>query len=393
VFLSKDGYDEIVLKQILVPILLTAATLAAQAPPGGRGKGKGGPPPPPHYVVNPDRTVTFNLVAPQATAVAISGDFTNDLAQQAMTKSEAGHWTFTTKTPLRPAMYGYTFSIDGATRLLDPRNPMIKPGETASESMFEVPADQPASYNVQDVPHGTVHVNYYRSKTFNNADRMVYVYTPPGYETSKAKYPVLYLLHGAGDTESGWFSIGRANVILDNLIAQGKAKPMIVVMPFGRPGQAVTLGPQNAAPPLNGMQFSNDVLQDVVPFAEKAYRISGKPEDRAIAGLSMGGGQSLEIGLNNLDKFRYVGAFSAAVAGNAAQSYAKAFADAAVTNKQLKVFSLYCGDADFLFQANTAFHNQLDAKGIKHSWTVSADGHQWRNWRDYLTDFAPKLFR
>jgi enterochelin esterase family protein len=371
--------------KILLLTSLAAVMLVAQ----GRG-GRGGPPAPPPYVVHADRSVTFSIAAPQAASVQLSGDFMT--GAQAMTKSEAGVWSFTS-SPLRPALYGYTLSIDGVARLLDPRNPMIKPGETASESMFEVPAEKPAPYNIQDVPHGTVHVNYYRSKTFNNADRMLYVYTPPGYETSKDKYPVLYLLHGAGDTESGWFSIGRANIILDNLIAQGKAKPMIVVMPFGRPGQAVTLGPQNAAAPLAGAQFPQDLLEDVLPFAEKAYRISAKPDDRAIAGLSMGGGQSLQVGLNHLDMFRYLGAFSAAVANNAAEAYAPAFGDPAAANKKLKVFHVYCGDADFLFQANTTFHQQLEAKGIKHTWTVSGEGHVWRNWRDYLADFAPRLFR
>lgn len=367
---------------------LAVVLLAASA---ALGQPKGGPPAPPPYVVNADRAVTFSLRAPQAATVMLRGDFL--AAPQAMTKAADGTWTFNS-APLRPAIYGYTLTIDGVGSLLDPRNPMIKPGESTSESMFEVRGDAPALYDIQPVPHGSVHVNYYRSKTFQDADRMVYVYTPPGYETGNAKYPVLYLLHGAGDTESGWTSIGRANLILDNLIAQGKAKPMIVVMPFGRPGQAVTLGPQNGAPPLNAGRFPNDVLDDVLPFVEKAYRITGKPDDRAIAGLSMGGGQTLEIALNHPDMFRYVGAFSSAIfGGDPAQSYAAVFNDPAGANKKLKVFYLYCGDADFLFEANKTFHAALDAKGIKHTFTVSPEGHVWRNWRDYLSDFAPRLFR
>jgi enterochelin esterase family protein len=341
-------------------------------------------------VVNPDRTVTFSLRAPQATSLQVAGDFVT--GAQAMTKSEDGTWTFTS-APLRPAIYGYTLVINGVRSLLDPRNPMIKAGESTSESMFEVHGEQPALYDVQAVPHGTVHVNYYRSKKFNEADRMVYVYTPPGYETSNAKYPVLYLLHGAGDTESGWFGIGRANLILDNLIAQGKAKPMIIVMPFGRPGQAVTLGPQAAAPPLQGQQFPNDVLDDVLPLVEKAYRISAKADDRAIAGLSMGGGQTLDIALNNIDLFRYVGAFSAAIFGGDSEKAYAALRDPAATNKKLKVFALYIGEADFLIEANKKFNADLEQRGIKHTFTLSADGHVWRNWRDYLADFAPKLFR
>lgn len=367
---------------------LVLALLVAVA---ASGQPKGGPPAPPPYVVNADRTVTFSLRAPQADTVQLAGDFVT--GAQEMTKAGDGTWTFTS-APLRPAMYGYTLIIDGVRSLLDPRNPMIKPGETTSESMFEVRGEQPAAYDVQAVPHGTVHVNYYRSKTFNGADRMVYVYTPPGYETSNTKYPVLYLLHGAGDTESGWTSIGRANLILDNLIAQGKAKPMLVVMPFGRPGQAVTFGPTATPAAAVGRQFPNDVLDDVLPFVEKVYRISGKADERAIAGLSMGGAQTLEIALNHPDLFHYVGAFSSAIfGGDPAQAYGPVFNDAAGANKKLKLFYLYCGDADFLFEANKTFHAALDQKGIKHTFTVSPDGHVWRNWRDYLADFAPRLFR
>jgi enterochelin esterase family protein len=373
------------MKKRTAVLLLTMGIGFAQAP-----AGRGGPPAPPPYVVNADRTVTFSLRAPQATAVQVAGDFVT--GPQAMTKSADGTWTFSS-APLRPAMYGYTLVIDGVRSLLDPRNPMIKAGESTSESMFEVRGDQPAPYDIQSVPHGTVHVNYYRSKTFNEADRMVYIYTPPGYETSKDKYPVLYLLHGAGDTESGWFGIGRANLILDNLIAQGKAKPMIVVMPFGRPGQAVTLGPQTAAPVQAGQQFPNDVLEDVLPFVEKAYRISAKADDRAIAGLSMGGGQTLAIALNHIDMFRYVGAFSAAIFGGDSEKAYTALQDPANVNKKLKVFALYIGDADFLLEANKNFNAELDKKGVKHTWTLSAEGHVWRNWRDYLADFTPKLFR
>jgi enterochelin esterase family protein len=203
---------------------------------------------------------------------------------QALQKGDDGVWSVTLG-PLHPAIYSYTFRIQGVS-VLDPVNPMIKRGERTSESLFEVPGEAPSPYDIQDSPHGTVHENWYQSKSLN-AWRRIDVYTPPGYEAGKGSYPVLYLLHGSGDTESGWVSIGRANLILDNLIAAGKAKPMIVVMPYGRARQDVYLGA--AVPQTDPKAFENDLLQDVMPYAEKLYRISAKPADRAIAGLSMGG--------------------------------------------------------------------------------------------------------
>jgi enterochelin esterase family protein len=288
------------------------ALMFAQAPPapGGRGAGRGGAPAaPPAYVVNPDRTVTFHLRAPEATAVTVSGDFTQ--TPQAMTKAEDGTWSLTSAA-LRPAIYDYSFLVNGV-RTNDPANPLIKSGDRSSSTLFEVKGDKPAPYDIQAVPHGTVRIEYYVSKKFD-APRMVWVYTPPGYEASTVRYPALYLLHGAGDTEAGWVTTGHANLILDNLIAESKAKPMIVVMPYGRPGPSATLGLRAPAPVTEpGVTFPNDVVEDVIPFAEKTYRISSKADDRAIAGLSMGGNQTLQVGLTHLDTFHYIGAFSPVV--------------------------------------------------------------------------------
>ena len=214
--------------------------------------------------------------------------------------------------------------------------------------MFEVPADKPAPYDLQPVPHGTVHVNWYPSKSLG-VPRSYFVYTPPGYEAGKDKYPVLYLLHGSGDTESGWVMVGKANLILDNLIAQGKAKPMIVVMPYGRAQQDVYVGPSMSATAADRNAFANDLLDDVLPAVEKMYRISGKPDERAIAGLSMGGGQTLQIGLTHLDMFHYIGAFSAAARGQMEEQYKELFADPAASNKKLKLFYIACGKTDSLF--------------------------------------------
>lgn len=372
-------------RTLLLASLWLASLNAQSSPPAGRGNA---PPPIISCDVKPDRTVTFRLRAPDATDVKVGGDFVQG-AQQ-MTKDDAGVWTVTLG-PLNPAIYSYTFRVNSVS-VLDPLNPMIQLGERSSSSMFEVPADQPAPYDFQNVPHGTVHVNYYDSKSLD-VPRRVDVYTPPGYEAGKGTYPVLYLLHGSGDTEAGWTAIGRANLILDNLIAAGKAKPMIVVMPYGRARPDAYLAPF-ATPNTTPDAFANDLLSDVIPMVEKFYRISGKPDERAIAGLSMGGGQALQIGLHHLDQFHFIGAFSAALrAQNVEEQYKDVLNDASGTNKKLKVFYIACGKADSLFAAAQAFDETLTKYQIHHTFAPSEEGHVWRNWRNYLADFAPQLFR
>jgi enterochelin esterase family protein len=234
---------------------------------GGRG-GRGGAQATLAYEVRADRTVTFRLRAPEATAVQVTGDFGESAV---MTKGDDGTWT-TTVGPLRPAIHNYAFTVNGV-RALDPANPWTGSADrTPGASQFEVKGDAPALYDLQPVPRGALHVNYYASKKFGGAPRSVYVYTPPGYETSSTRYPVLYLMHGAGGNESSWVTAGRANVILDNLIAQSKARPMIVVMPYGRPGASTSLGPAAPAPSAapGGPTFPNDVVEDVrVRWAER----------------------------------------------------------------------------------------------------------------------------
>lgn len=322
----------------------------------------------------------------------VTGDFG---AATAMTKGQDGTWSATIG-PLRPAIYNYAFTVNGV-RALDPANPWTGTADrTPGSSQFEVKADSPAPYDPQAVPYGTLHIHYYNSRKFGGALRMVYVYTPPGYEGSSARYPSLYLMHGAGGNESSWVTGGRANIILDNLIAQGKARPMIVVMPYGRAGESTTLGastPAAAAAPGSPV-FPNDVVEDVVPFIDKIYRTASGADNRAIAGLSMGGNQTLNIGLNNLDTFHYIGAFSPVIFNQTVeQDHASAFADVAATNRKLKVFYIYCGDTDTLFESNKSFHALLDQKKIRHTFVETKEGHVWRNWRDYLADFAPRLFR
>jgi enterochelin esterase family protein len=372
--------------------LLPAQVPAAPTSPAGRG-GRGNAPPAINSCeVAPDRTVTFRLRAPDATDVKVSGDFVQ--GPQDLKKGDDGVWTFTS-APLNPAIYSYNFRVNGVS-VLDPVNPAIKLGERTSESIFEVPAEKSAPYDMQNVPHGTVHVNWYESKSLN-VWRRIDVYTPPGYETGKGMYPVMYLLHGSGDTENGWVTVGRANFILDNLIAAGKAKPMIVVMPYGRARQDVYLGPAPPpAQPPDPKAFENDLLKDVMPFAEKLYRISAKPADRALAGLSMGGGQALGVGLNHLDIFHSVGAFSAGGGmrpEGLETQYKDLIADPAATNKKLKFFYIACGKADGLFAGSQALHEMLAKHDIKHTFAPSEEGHVWRNWRNYLADFVPQLFR
>src|SRR5215471_14712686 len=293
---------------LFVLALAVASLLNAQAPPaGGRGGRGNAPSPVLSCEVKPDRSVIFRMRAPDATDVKVGGDFTQ--TPQALAKGEDGVWSATIG-PLAPAIYSYTFRVNGVA-VLDPVNPMIQLGERNSSSMFEVPGDGPAAYDFRNVPHGTVHINYYESKSLD-VPRRIDVYTPPGYETSRSTYPVLYLLHGSGDTEAGWTAIGRANLIMDNLIADSKAKPMIVVMPYGRAREDVYLSPFGTAK-TDPAAFEHDLLGDVIPYVEKAYRIAAKPDERAIAGLSMGGGQALSIGLNHLDIFHSVGAFSAGI--------------------------------------------------------------------------------
>ena len=365
-----------------------SALLPAQAPPAPAAPR---PPAPPAYKVNADRTVTFRLHAPDASAVTVSGDFTQ--TPQPLTKGEDGTWSFVS-APLRPAIYDYSFTVNGL-RINDPSNPLVKTGDRSSSTMFEVKGDKgdkAAPWDIQPVPHGAIRIEYYESKKFA-APKMVWVYTPPGYETSTAKYPALYLLHGAGDTEAGWVTTGHANLILDNLIAEGKAKPMIVVMPYGRPAPSVTLNLTAPAPVTEaGVTFPNDLVEDVVPFVEKTYRISARADDRAIAGLSMGGNQTLQVGLTHLDLFHYIGAFSPVVI-IPEQAFKDALADPVGTNKRLRLFYIYIGKLDTLYTSNQNLDKLLNDRKVKHAFVETEEWHVWRNWRDYLADFAPRLFR
>lgn len=342
-------------------------------------------------VVNSDHSVTFNLRAPNAKEVQVSLEGNPALK---LSKNSQGDWTGTTK-PLEPDLYGYSFSVDGQT-VLDPLNPETKPNLIWPSNLLTVPGSPQRVWEVQDVPHGTVHHHFYKSAIIGD-QRDFFVYTPPSYTTSKAKLPVLYLLHGYSDTAVGWTEVGKAHIILDNLIAQGKAKPMIVVMTlgYGIPGFASPNGSGFNQPGRvreNYTKFTAALLKEVIPAVESTYRASAKREDRAIAGLSMGGAESLFTGLGNLDTFSAVGAFSSG--GLPANKPEELFPnlDPKKVNT-LKHFFMACGTDDGLIGFQRGFTGWLKEKGVKVQTKETPGGHVWMLWRRNLAEFASMIFK
>jgi len=336
----------------------------------------------------PDGKVVFKIKAPKATEVQLRGDWMDSGKGVPMTKDDLGEWSITIEG-MEPDLWSYNFIVDGV-KTNDPGNAMNKGGARYLDSAVDVKGPAAEFQALKDVPHGTVTAHWYMSKATGTV-RRVHIYTPPGYGVSaKTKYPVLYLLHGSGDSDREWSAWGRANWIIDNLLAEGKAKPMIVVMPDGHP----VTGTDPAARAKASQVFMEDLIGSVMPLAETVYRIDAKREMRALAGLSMGGGQTVYVGLRNLDKFSHLGVFSMGIRNEGFEKeHAAVFADPAKTNKQLKVFQVMCGKTDFLYKSAVALHETLDKGGIRHTWVESAGGHIWPNWRRYLRDFAPLLFR
>jgi len=260
---------------------------------------------------------------------------------------------------------------------------VLKPMRSPRTSVVDVPGDPPRLHDWQEVPHGTVRLHEYASKSLGRR-RPLRVYTPPGYDKEvSVSYPVLYLFHGSGDNEATWTSFGRAHLIADNLLAQGKAKAMIIAM---TDGHAATAGG-----PTNLEAFGKDLLEDVMPFVEANYRTKADREHRAIVGLSMGGGQSLTVGLNHLDRFAWVGGFSAAIAAPET-SVATALADPAATNAKLRLLWIACGKEDRLVEHATKLSDLLKSKEIRHDLKITEGNHSWPVWRRYLGEFLPLLF-
>ena len=340
--------------------------------------------------VHADRRVTFRLFAPKASEVLLMGSpGILEVIKKPMPlqKDEKGVWSLTLG-PLPAGFYTYGYAIDGGLRMPDPSNSKLELRRWGPTSLFIVPGAEKAVIEERNVPHGTVHVNFYDSPNLKT-QRMVYVYTPPGYESGRQKYPVLYLLHGNGQIEASWTWTGRANVIMDNLLAEGTIKPMVVVMPYGhvpREIKTAASGPP-PAPGGDGGAIEKELLTAVRPMVESKYRVFTDRSHRAIGGLSMGAAQSLSIGLHNLDQFGYIAAFSGG--GNRAE-WEKA--DAALLNK-LKVLWLGCGTEDFAYAGMKAMDDLLTKKNVKHVWNPSGGGHSWPNWQVYLSKYAPLLFR
>jgi enterochelin esterase family protein len=307
-------------------------------------------------------------------------------APKPLEKDSKGVWS-TTVGPLPAGFYTYGFAIDGGLRMPDPSNPNVELRRWGNTSSFIVSGTEKAVFEERPVPHGTVHIDFYDSKNLGT-ERMFYVYTPPGYETGKQKYPVLYLLHGNGQIEASWTWTGRANVILDNLIADGRAKPMVVVMPYGHIPREIKAVPPVPVSPNDGAAIETELLSEIRPAIETKYRVLTDRNHRAIGGLSMGAAQSLSIGLHNLDRFAYIAAFSGA--GNRAE-WEKA--DAAVLNKQLKVLWIGCGTEDPGFAGVKGMDDLLTKKNVTHTFNQSGGGHSWPNWQQYLAKYTPLLFR
>lgn len=336
-----------------------------------------------------DHRVTFRIYAPKASEVTLTGDWLGSAPAPKLTSDERGVWSVTLG-PFEPSIYIYSFNVDGVA-IPDPVNPRIKLRARTSASMVEVKDDTPAFWEARDVPHGTVEINWEKSKAIGGETRAIWIYTPPDYAKTTRRYPVLYLLHGSNDTAAGWTMAGNANFVLDNLLAGGKALPMIVVMPFGH---ATPFGvPVPPGGLTNDALFEEYLLKDVIPTVESRYRVSPGRENRAIAGLSMGGGQSLRIGLGHLDLFSAVASFSGAVPTDFETRFAALLHDAKDTNQKLKVLFIGCGQQDAIFSRSRNLSELLTKHQVNHTFHPIDGVHNYTVWRKYLAEYAPMLFR
>lgn len=333
--------------------------------------------------VRADGSVVFRLRAPRATQVVLRGEWqSGDIAMT----NENGTWSVTVG-PLPREVYAYSFAVDGLT-IVDPQNTAVKlSARGATQSIVTIPGNPPGIHDVRDVPHGAVSEHWYPSKTLS-AVRHMFVYTPPGYDRSRDNYPVLVLLHGAGNAESNWVSMGRANVILDNLIATQAAKPMLLVMPFGH---AVPQGAPNESE--NNRLFEAELLTDILPFVDAHYRTARGAANRGVAGLSMGGMQALALGLRQPDVFGWIGVFSPIMERDFETRYEKELATGAALNKKLSWFFVGCGTEDQLFKGTAALHDTLTARGITHAYRTGEGRHSWVVWRKHLAEVAQKAFK
>ncbi len=383
------------MKKLLLGVLLLCITvLFVQAQPP-RGP----------YVVSPkvnaDKSVTFSYLAPNATKVLLDGGQFG-AANVPMTKNAEGVWSVTFG-PIKPDIYPYGFKVDGVT-VNDPANTYLFPNERFKGSLVEIPADSPSFYSLKNVPHGTIAYEMYPG--IEGSTGTFVVYTPPGYtKNTKAKYPVYYLISGTTDTEETFWKVGKVHLILDNMIAEGKAKPMIVVMPYGNPMARIAeqTGKEKPSDVMNRdgddalkrmKLFENDLIQHIIPFVEKNYRTVPNRLNRAIGGFSRGGGQTLRAAFNNVDKFAYVCSYASYVSpAEMDKSFAHITANPAKTNNDFKLLFSGIGTEDFLYKGTTEWENYLKEKKINYKSYVTDGGHTWMNVKKYLNETLPVLFK
>lgn len=355
--------------------------------------------------VHSDQTVTFRLYAPDAGTVQLVGDWMQPTEEWMpgaadLTRNDEGLWTYRTE-PMESDLYTYSFRVDGV-RVLDPGNVHVVRDVASLFNMVLVEGGQGDYYKVNQVPHGSVTRRWYESPSLSESRRIT-IYTPPGYENSDETYPVLYLLHGMGGDEEAWISLGRTSQILDNLIAEGKAKPMIVVMPNGNVSQQASPGNSAEGFSTPQMRLPNTMdgemersFRDVIEFVENNYRVKTEKSSRAIAGLSMGGFHSLHISRHLPDTFGYIGLFSPAIyPPEEATSEVYENMNGTLEQQYENGYELYwiaIGKTDFLFDQVKTYRSTLDSLQIPYEYVESEGGHTWKNWRDYMTVFVPRLF-
>ncbi len=402
------------LATIAAALIILPLAYAQQAPPGRANA----IPRPASPEIHPDRTVTFRLYAPKANEVTLNGSW-DGARGIGMTKDDGGVWSVTVG-PLSPQLWGYWYLVDGV-KALDPGNGETQRDGSRIDNLLMISGPESDMWDFKDVPHGTIHIVWYPSPTLKQDRRRMYVYTPPGYEANPGRYPVLYLLHGGGGDEDAWVTMGRANIILDNLIAAGKAKPMIVVMPNGNAAQTVSQGnaygptparqsvqapappplqaaaragagargPARAPQPYAG-SYPESLVKDVIPFVEKNYRAIPNKDNRAIAGLSMGGGHTLMATNHNPGVFGYIGVFSSGPR-TVDEAYEKQLEG--VKKGGVKFYWTGAGTTDMAREGTMNLHSLLEKHGFKTSYKEIPGNHYWFLWRDFLADFGGILFR
>ncbi|HOZ76372.1 MAG TPA: alpha/beta hydrolase-fold protein [Ferruginibacter sp.] len=328
--------------------------------------------------VHPDHSITFRYFSRTAQQVMLNGEFLQ--APVPLVKDTSGIWSVTVP-PVQPDIYPYSFMVDSVS-LADPNNTYIFANERFKRSIVDIPGDIPLVHSMQNVPHGAIHYRYYQSSTLGST-RQLLVYTPPGFKnTEKRKYPVLYLIHGGSDTEETWTKVGHANFIADNLIAQGKAVPMIIVMPYGN------------VRPKPMPDFTKDVINDIIPFIENNYPVVKKAASRAVAGFSVGGGQTLNIGLTNTDKFGYICSYAPYTATEEFKTnFTNWSPDAEKLNKAVKLFTISVGTEDFLYESVQKNMAMFKEKNIKVKPYIVDGGHTWMNCKKFLATSLQELFK